>query len=122
MISTHVRRYRTILDETHAEIGRDIDPPVRYCAAMVVTQNPYAGRYSEDLAELEAIGAEMGGMFAINRHGEALLMVPVTVRMSYLFSFDQFDVPLFANAGAGFMKLADLVKDPNRHRDDPHFG
>lgn len=56
-----------------------------------------------------AIGAEMGGMFAIDRHGEALLMVPVTVRMSYLVSFAQFDVPLFANAGAGFMKLADLV-------------
>lgn len=55
-----------------------------------------------------AIGAEVGGMFAIDRHGEALLMVPATVRMSYLFSFAQFDVPLFANAGLGFMKLADL--------------
>ena len=54
------------------------------------------------------IGAEVGGMFAIDQHGEALLMVPVTARMSYLFSFPQFDVPLFANAGVGFMKLADL--------------
>jgi len=55
------------------------------------------------------IGAEIGGLFAIDRHGEALLMIPATARMSYLFSFLQFDVPLFANAGVGLMKLADLV-------------
>ncbi len=61
MATMRVRRYRTIVDETHIEIGRDISPPVRYCAAMAVIENPYAGRYSEDLAELEAIGATMGG-------------------------------------------------------------
>ena len=55
------------------------------------------------------IGAEIGGLFAVDRHGEALLMVPATARMSYLFSFMQFDIPLFANAGVGLMKLADLL-------------
>ena len=59
------------------------------------------------------VGAEVGGMFAIDRHGEPLLMVPVTGRLGYQFSSDllglgQFDVPVFVNAGVGFMKLADL--------------
>jgi len=59
------------------------------------------------------VGAEVGGMFAIDRHGEPLLMVPVTGRLGYQFSPDlfglgQFDVPVFVNAGVGFMKLADL--------------
>ena len=52
-------------------------------------------------------------MFAIDRHGEPLLMVPVTGRLGYQFSSDllglgQFDLPVFVNAGVGFMKLADL--------------
>lgn len=59
------------------------------------------------------IGAEIGGMFAIDRHGEPLLLVPVTGRLGYQFSSDlfglgQFDLPVFVNAGVGFMKLADL--------------
>lgn len=59
------------------------------------------------------IGPEVGGMFAIDRHGEPLLMVPVTARLSYLFNADlfglgRFDIPVFVNAGIGFMKLADL--------------
>ena len=59
------------------------------------------------------IGAEVGGMFAIDRHGEPLLMVPVTGRLGYqfsseLFGLGQFDLPVFVNAGVGFMKLADL--------------
>ena len=59
------------------------------------------------------IGAEVGGMFAIDRHGEPLLLVPVTARLGYqfssnLFGLGQFDLPVFVNAGVGFMKLADL--------------
>lgn len=59
------------------------------------------------------VGAEVGGMFALDRHGEPLLMVPVTGRLGYQFSSDlfglgQFDLPVFVNAGVGFMKLADL--------------
>lgn len=57
---TRVRRFRTIIDETRIEIGREIDPPVRYCAAAAVVENPCAGRYFEDLAPLLAVGAEMG--------------------------------------------------------------
>ncbi len=59
------------------------------------------------------VGAEVGGMFAIDRHGEPLLLVPVTGRLGYqfssnLFGLGQFDLPVFVNAGVGFMKLADL--------------
>lgn len=70
-------------------------------------------RWNAFLNSRLTIGAEVGGMFAIDRHGEPLLMVPVTGRLSYLFNADlfglgRFDIPIFVNAGIGFMKLADL--------------
>ena len=81
MAKMRVCRYRTIVDETHIEIGRDIDPPVRYCAAMAVIENPYAGRYSEDLGELEAIGAAMGE--ELGRRAVAALGVAASAVTSY---------------------------------------
>ena len=55
------------------------------------------------------IGAEVSGMFAIDQHGEPLLIVPVTGRLGYQFSSDllglgQFEMPVFVNVGIGFMK------------------
>ena len=54
---------------------------MRYCAAVVVIQNPYAGRYSEDLAELEAIGAEMGD--ELGRRAIAALGIAPSAVTSY---------------------------------------
>ena len=59
------------------------------------------------------IGAEVSGMFAIDQHGEPLLIVPVTGRLGYQFSSDllglgQFEMPVFVNVGIGFMKLSHL--------------
>ena len=65
-------------ETTMIEIGRAINPPVRYCAAMAVIQNPYAGRYSEDLGELEVIGAAMGDELG-RRAVEALGIAPSEV-------------------------------------------
>ena len=81
MAKMRVRRYRTIVDETHIEIGRGIDPPLRYCAAMAVIENPYAGRYSEDLAELEAIGAALGE--ELGRRAVAALGIAPSAVTSY---------------------------------------
>jgi hypothetical protein len=81
MAQMHVRRYRTIVDETHIEIGREINPPVRYCAAMAVVENPYAGRYSEDLTQLEAIGAAMGE--ELGRRAVAALGIEPSAVASY---------------------------------------
>lgn len=57
-----IRKLIVQVDETLIEMGRDIKPPVRKALAMAVIDNPYAGRYSENLDELIAIGEEMGGL------------------------------------------------------------
>ena len=50
------------VDETRKEMGQAIDPPTRRAVAMAVIDNPYAGRYSESLDELIAIGEELGAL------------------------------------------------------------
>ena len=57
-----IRKLIVQVDETRLEMGRTIDPPARRAAAMAVIANPYAGRYSENLDELVAIGEELGGL------------------------------------------------------------
>ena len=47
-----VRKYQVVIEETHNECGRRIEPPVRKCTVMAVIENPLAGRYQEDLEEL----------------------------------------------------------------------
>lgn len=62
MPGTEIRKIVTIVEETRTEIGQPVDPPSRQCAAVAVIKNPYAGRYSKDLPELEAAGAELGDL------------------------------------------------------------
>ena len=57
-----IRKLIVQVDETHREMGRDIHPPTRRALAMAVIHNPFAGRYSENLDELVAIGEELGGL------------------------------------------------------------
>ena len=57
-----IRKLIVQVDETRVEMGQAIDPPTRRAVAMAVIANPYAGRYSENLDELIAIGEELGGM------------------------------------------------------------
>ena len=58
----NIRKLIVQVDETRIEMGRPIDPPTRRALAMAVIDNPYAGRYVEDLDELVAIGEELGGL------------------------------------------------------------
>ena len=55
-----IRKIATFLEETTMEMGRKVDPPTRRAAAVAVIENPYAGRYVEDLSELMTIGEELG--------------------------------------------------------------
>ena len=55
-----IRKIVTVVDETLTEMGRAVDPPVRRAAAVAVIENPFAGRYVEDLAELIDVGEELG--------------------------------------------------------------
>ena len=56
-----IRKIVTVVEETGSEMGRTIDPPTRKAAAVAVIENPFAGKYSDDLEALMAIGEELGG-------------------------------------------------------------
>ena len=57
-----IRKLVVQVDETRIEMGRAVEPPTRRALAMAVIENPYAGRYAENLDELIAIGEELGGL------------------------------------------------------------
>jgi hypothetical protein len=55
-----IRKIATLVEETAREMDREVHPPTRRAAAVAVIENPYAGKYMEDLSELMAIGEELG--------------------------------------------------------------
>lgn len=55
-----IRKVITIVEETHLEMARAVAPPTRRAAAIAVIENPFSGRYVEDLGELASIGEELG--------------------------------------------------------------
>ena len=57
-----IRKIVVQVDEVRLEMGQPIDPPTRRALAMAVIENPYAGRYAQNLDELIAIGEELGGL------------------------------------------------------------
>jgi hypothetical protein len=57
-----IRKIVVQVDEVRSEMGRAITPPTRKALAMAVIENPYAGRYSDSLDELVAIGEELGAL------------------------------------------------------------
>ena len=59
-----IRKIVTVVEETRAEMGRAVAPPTRRAAAVAVIENPFAGRYAEDLGELIGLGEELGGLLA----------------------------------------------------------
>ena len=61
-MSAKIRKIIVQTDEVRVEMGRDVVPPVRKALAMAVIENPFAGRYVENLDELIAIGEELGGL------------------------------------------------------------
>jgi len=71
----NIRKLIVQVDETRREMGRDVSPPTRRALAIAVIQNPYAGRYAENLDELVAIGEELGGLLGA-RCVEALGIAP----------------------------------------------
>ena len=55
-----IRKLITFVEETQSEMDQTVDPPTRRAAAAAVVENPFAGRYVEDLTELAEIGEELG--------------------------------------------------------------
>lgn len=75
MSNLKIRKMVTVVEEIHQEMGRDIWPPVRKAAAVAVIENPFAGRYEEDLEPLMAAGEHLGGLLG-RRCVEALGIAP----------------------------------------------
>ena len=61
-MTANIRKLVIQVDETRKEMGQDITPPTRRAVAIAVIENPYAGRFSENLDELIAIGEELGAL------------------------------------------------------------
>ena len=70
-----IRKIIVQTDEVRVEMGRDVQPPVRKALAMAVIENPFAGRYVENLDELTAIGEELGALLGV-RCVQALGIAP----------------------------------------------
>lgn len=80
-MSVKIRKIVTIVDETLTEMGREVSPSVRRAAAIAVIENPFAGRYVEDLSPLIAIGEELGAL--LSERAVAALGVPGEACQSY---------------------------------------
>src|SRR5260221_12562887 len=63
-MSARSRKIVTVVEEPHLEMGQKISPPARRAAAIAVIENPFAGKYVEDLSPLIAIGEELGELLS----------------------------------------------------------
>jgi hypothetical protein len=61
-MKARIRKLLTAVDEIHIEMGKTVAPPTRRAVAAAVIENPFAGKFQEDLSELTAIGEELGDL------------------------------------------------------------
>lgn len=76
-----IRKLATFVEETRTEMDHEVSPPTRKAAAVAVVDNPYAGRYVDDLSELMAIGEELGEL--LTTRAVAALGIPGPTAESY---------------------------------------
>jgi hypothetical protein len=62
----NIRKMLSFIDEARAEAGRPANPPLRKVAVAAIIQNPYAGKWVDDLGPItaasEALGREITGL------------------------------------------------------------
>ena len=63
-MSAIIRKIVTVVEETRLEMGQAVTPPTRRAAAIAVIENPFAGRYVDDLSPLIEIGEEIGPLLS----------------------------------------------------------
>lgn len=80
-MNARIRKIVTIVEETLVEGNKPVSPATRRAAALAVIENPFAGRYVDDLDPLIAVGEELGGMLA--ERAVAALGVPGSAIESY---------------------------------------
>ncbi|MGC1442917.1 MAG: amino acid synthesis family protein [Burkholderiaceae bacterium] len=61
-MSARIRKIVVQVEQTCIEMNQVIEPPIRRAVAMAVIENPFAGRYVEQLDELITIGEELGAL------------------------------------------------------------
>lgn len=59
-----IRRTWTIVEERHVEAGRGADTPLRKVAVVTILENPFAGRYAEDLTPMIKASPGLGAAMA----------------------------------------------------------
>jgi hypothetical protein len=57
-----IRKLLTVVEEIQEDGGRRLEKPLRKVAAVAVIDNPFAGRFVEDLQELVKTGEELGDL------------------------------------------------------------
>ena len=62
-----IRKLITVVEDTHREIGKTINPPTRKCVAAAVIENPFANHYQQDLSDLISIGEQLVSCLAIKQ-------------------------------------------------------
>lgn len=70
-----IRKLVTVIEEIVEDGGRPAPRPVRKVAAVAVIENPFAGRFVDDLAPLVKTGEELGDL--LGRRAVAALGAPV---------------------------------------------
>ena len=61
-MKARIRKILTAVDEIHIEMGKTVSPPTRRAVAAAVIENPFAGKFEEDLSDLMTIGEELGDL------------------------------------------------------------
>ena len=56
-----IRKLLILVEEAHTEMGRPISPPQRKAAVAAIVENPFAGRYVEELEPLYDLGRDLSG-------------------------------------------------------------
>ena len=63
-MKANIRKLVTVVEETRVEMDRAVRPPTRRAGAVAVIENPFAGRYVDDLSLLIDVGEELGALLA----------------------------------------------------------
>ena len=80
-MTAKIRKLVVQIEEIRSEMGRDIAPPARKAAAIAVIENPFAGKYTDDLTVLMDIGEELGDL--LGRRAVAALGIQPAEAESY---------------------------------------
>ena len=80
-MKSKIRKIITVVEETHTEMGQPVSPPTRRAAAAAVIENPFAGKFVQDLTKLTEIGEELGAL--LTERAVAALGIPGPTAESY---------------------------------------